>query len=566
MLRALSNCKDDEMNKFYIFSLMILLTACYDDYDNSRVEVVEDKPTTIISTRINGKINNIENYDSEKLSLEFDDQFFELQGVTFLIELDQIAKTGEFLKLKSEGKTIGVKQSILIENDINYIEINAFQNNQTKSIDANLHSEGVLFDNLFFSYEGKAFDKNGDLFAGQFNIHTSLIEHPDGLQNLAQLAYDSKGEQLLLKDIKYAYWIESLTENGEPLFLNPAKNTINFGELSQDLRLFKLVNGRILKEIDDLTSTLSFDGSGLYIFAKVEPGVLMEGILEFQNARVSYSRLNYNQKHTYSSALGRWIGVFEKGVDATMSLGKKCGQSSSSWTVFSGEVNSKSNLLSIDDNEQGMLLLDAKIVNCLGQDDEVAALVIEQMGEERLFIYPSGKIEGYTSVCPGNVRMKSFNLVDHTIVNDLDWNTNNGSEIRYLTSCSSLADNFSLIELNGERMVYDSFEWYSENGETKLVDSKGRFEIKFDGSNLGHHPNEQVNIFIKDEGFGDKGYSISCINSSLGCGIYDFELSHFETTKGWVRVEFEGKIWAQTINPPIAGNYAIEGVIMIKTN
>jgi len=75
----------------------------------------------------------------------------------------------------------------------------------------------------------------------------------------------------------------------------------------------------------------------------------------------------------------------------------------------------------------------------------------------------------------------------------------------------------------------------------------------------------QVNVFLEDDSFGTNGYRIACENTTNGCGFTTWNVTHYEAgSEKWVRVSFEGEVWMQTINPPQAGYFPVEGVILTK--
>ena len=101
-------------------------------------------------------------------------------------------------------------------------------------------------------------------------------------------------------------------------------------------------------------------------------------------------------------------------------------------------------------------------------------------------------------------------------------------------------------------------------GRTSLIDPNNEMKIHFNGLSSGVYDEQSVHVFIDDEDFGPLGYSISCEQSAWGCGLDDFNVTHFESTGGILRISFSGVMWMQTIEPPLAGNFPIEGVIVTR--
>jgi len=137
----------------------------------------------------------------------------------------------------------------------------------------------------------------------------------------------------------------------------------------------------------------------------------------------------------------------------------------------------------------------------------------------------------------------------------------------FLSNCQEYKEGYAYFKIEDETEVYQAFsyEYDSTTETTTLISEEGNIRMKFSGDMERSYNTEEVNVFIDDENFGKDGYFIKCENAAIGCGFTMFNVTHFEDNEGLLRVSFEGKLWMQTIQNPTAGNYMIEGVIVIKT-
>ena len=133
-----------------------------------------------------------------------------------------------------------------------------------------------------------------------------------------------------------------------------------------------------------------------------------------------------------------------------------------------------------------------------------------------------------------------------------------------LTECEELAEGYSYIQIEDDVKVYDAF-FLEEAGERTILKSENeKVKFIFKGNAPGMYEEDEVNVLIDDEDF---GYYIKCENSPVGCGITEFNVTHYETNGGngsTVRVSFSGTLWMQTVSPPVADFLDIKGVIIIK--
>jgi hypothetical protein len=145
-----------------------------------------------------------------------------------------------------------------------------------------------------------------------------------------------------------------------------------------------------------------------------------------------------------------------------------------------------------------------------------------------------------------------------------EWNelTNN---IYFLSECKEHQNGFAVIKIRNDQKLFSAFDEERTGGRTVLNAEQDEVRLIVEADSKGVYGNDLVNIRIEDVSFGDQGYFVSCENAMQGCGIEVCEITHYKDDGDeWNRVYFKGKLWMQTISPPQAGNFEVEGYILSK--
>ena len=328
-------------------------------------------------------------------------------------------------------------------------------------------------------------------------------------------------------------------------------------------QLFKLGNDAIYRPVTLEQNDYQIEGNGLYVLANLSPGKYIEGQIIKEGISVSFHPFNLEQKLNYSSAKGRWASMVETSNDAIVDLLSPCGTLIDQKNLINPSAQSSDIIIEIDSEESGYSIVNTRVLDCDANIVSEAGVRISNDQEEFFYVFNEGKVNSWIPVCKETFGISAFGVNDFQASIPLAWSTSFQDDINYLVDCDDFDTGFSFISIQDEIRLYNSFVAEIGDEETRLRAQDDEFRIKFKGLEIRNYNVNEVNLFIDDPLFGDSGYGISCENSALGCGIDKFNVTHFSQNQNeWIRVNFEGVIWAQTLNPPVAGNYSIKGVIM----
>jgi len=260
---------------------------------------------------------------------------------------------------------------------------------------------------------------------------------------------------------------------------------------------------------------------------------------------------------------GKWIALLPESETIRMNLLNPCDESLQSETLDI-DVNDLSgqNLIISDNNNYQKLNI--TVLDCNGDTVSTPNLNVSSGNEVNHYIFSENYSDKWIAVCD------EFNIaaVDETSGESgpsLSWSTSIQDELDVLTHCGEYDQGYSVLKIREDEKIYPAFELRIEGERTVLQSPDGNVKFIFKGMEERMYDVNEVNVLIDDIDFGDKGYYIKCENSSYGCGIDNFNVTHYESEgSGMVRVTFSGTLWMQTLTPSVAGNFDVEGVIVIK--
>lgn len=552
------------MKKLYILFTILILTSCYKDYDNTIEEVVEELPKTSITTGINGKLVLTPDADYTQYQLEINGDLISLSREHFFLYLSGLKKEGQLIKLLHQNQLAGMALAYLIENDINYLEITEFPEAQIQDMDFGESQNLQLGQTISINLSDQVFKEGSSiLHSGNGRLRTHFINEKRHLNAMPELIRNSEGELEYLSEKEFAVTLDFTTQDGEQLVLDPRQNSLTINNDVAGYDLFKVLNNGDLKKQTLLSDkTYSIDGSGVYIYGKSESARIVEGQLTHNDIGVSYTRLVSDTETAYSTQSGNWIMPIETGAIKDLSIQDACGVELELYTVDEAVFQNKETIEL--DYSNKLIPLNLSVLDCNGNPVDYPATHLKYTNAvEQIAIYREEIAESYIVSCDGTVEISGVDVNDFSKGPSISWSSSIEDDIKYLSICNALQEGFAYFEINGNSKLYPGFEINSESGLTSVRDEEGKFRIKFKGDMAAKYSTDAVNLFINDADFGDVGYSISCENSPLGCGIDYFNVTHFDEN-GWLRINLSGRIWAQTIDPPVAGYYPISGVIMTK--
>jgi len=304
------------------------------------------------------------------------------------------------------------------------------------------------------------------------------------------------------------------------------------------------------------------------MLANYVPSIFKEGKVSYEQIPLSYQKVNIetpieSSLSIVTSAQGRWSAHLPLEGQINLSLINQCDEPMNYSEDFSSSETSI--LTELDDSViDNLLPLNFRNVDCEGNNLSNPAMYMDFGQQSEVFLFAEDKIETVFAVC-GDVKIASLNLENNMRGPEIPWNQSIEDELGILPSCIEGGLGYSYLKLNGEEEILPTFTYSINDGELFLNSQDNTIRIKIRGNQVGAYSEDQVNIFIENEAFGNDGYYINCENSSIGCGINDCYISHFEEMEdGLFRMTFSGVLWMQTINNPTAGNYEVEGQILIR--
>jgi len=555
------------IQKIYILLTILVFSSCYDDFDNSLTIVEEEVPTTTMETGITGKILGVNNQSIEIVELVKDGQTLATGQINFYSYLNNAQKRGDWLELYASERLIGAANPFLIENDINYLEIAAFSNLNTFVYNNSDAAKLNIAADIELDLGINAFlDSDGNTLSNNIQIDYSLSSNAKEVAQLGNIAYVD-GEAVLMHNSSLLF-INGSTRNID--YINDIDQTkLTFGSSYEGKSLFYLNRfGQFTLLYDDLVSgdVVPVADLGVFIIGEYKKGVYTEGTVVKESNRVSYMPFDSDNRTYYSTAKGRWANFLPANENVTLQILTPCLDILESKSLQIEETE-KQFELDIKEGDDLIYNIKTKVINCAGEVEEIQAINVTSDDNSFIYVFNDSEIDSWIPICKDEFDISGSDrrLLDNGP--QFSWSIDISDDLTIISNCTEFENGFGYVNINGEERVYDAFNVDTGNETTSLKSSTDNLRLYFDGLSERDYEEEEVRIFINDPGFGASGYAISCENSPLGCGIEDFVVTHFEDTNdGWLRVSFSGVLWAQTIDPPVAGNYPISGVILSKIN
>ena len=556
------------MTRFFslFIAIFILCTGCYDNIDNTpdTPEIIIQTEEVYVTTRISG---SVENDEGETLS----DYFINMNGQTqdiasdyFLIELEDARKKGQTFRVSKNGDQIGLRTELLVENDINHLIIHT---HDVYSSAQKAKSEAIVQMNkeLTVDFSNAKF-KNGTpttLNIFYTNIDTKIKLTPVGYNIESHLlAIDSRG----------GFYLTSNDDSANKLIVDPtAPVKLKIGNLEEGINGLFVLNEEsdVWKLVSNISSNMEVDilAKGYYAFAKYTKGVFVEGVITKDEQKVAYQPMSWThnglQNDICATENGRWIGLLPEKETVTVELLNPCDESlqSRSVEIDNNDLNNQNLAITNTDFYQ---YLNTSVIDCEGNIINNSALNITNTNSDNHYVFSEQGQDRWIAVC-GDFTIAAYDQNTAQSGTEISWSSGLNETIDLLSTCPEFADGFSYFKIRDDVKAYPAFDIQTINGKTILSAKNGEIKLIFSGTKVGLVPENQVNIVINDAQFGDTGYYVSCENSPLGCGISDFNVTHYDVQQnGQIRASFSGNIWMQTLNPNLAGTYPVEGVIVSK--
>ena len=532
---------------------LLSLTACYEDYNTPiEEEVIVEEPEIYVDAGITGKVTNSNGEGLLDYTLEINGIKYPQEDPYFLFTIEDLKKKGQLIKIIKDQIFSGLAFSYLIENDINPVEVYLFPEIETRlaSEPANINFENITIDVAANS--------------GASSIEVAHLGRDLPLQS----GFMKSGERVLLQALGGVH-IAFKDANATYLNLDNINTTIttSFAKTQSTALFFLNDRGQWQWEADANFEDISLSKSGLYLFAEYKAGIFAEGSIIKEDAPIAYQDLIWQDErleHSIKTTVnGRFIDVVPSQADINIVVQNPCKN-----TITELEIATENEALQVPpvaiQSDDDHMKLVSKIVDCEGMLVEVPAIKITNgQNGDSFFLFGEDQINNWVPVCGSNFQIAAYDIESQSSGPSLPWVTQANDDLDYLSECSDFVDGYSYIEINGESKIFDPFKVVIENGQTFLSSQDDNVRFRVQGDTEQRFEVEDINVYINDETIGS-GYFISCENSTLGCGLDDFVITHLDTQDGWVRASFSGEMWMQKLNPIRAGYYPVSGQILIK--
>ncbi|NNL93778.1 MAG: hypothetical protein HKO66_16160 [Saprospiraceae bacterium] len=554
-------------NSIYLLVFSMMFLGCYEDIDNSTSETVTEVPDTQIETGITGQILNINEANFANHTLEVNNQSYSLNNTSFYFHLDLAYKNGQLVFLKENNKIKGIANPLLIENDVNYLEISPFPNPELSNVHNNDLNQVSIAPSIAITLDQDALlDADRTIISGSVELEHSYFNEDEVLNQIGKFAKHQDGSALVINP-SLGFYIGAL--NNQDITLNSNLTSLNLnGTDFIDKALFVLNRFGDLELIQDNLSNnnnISISSLGLYIVADYKPGVYMEGEILKTGHRVSYMPILNENNLIYSTSNGKWATYGEEENVVQLNILSPCKDQLEVSELSTGKVDAVNYTIELSDDLDLVQNIKTTVVDCNGDAEVTQSINIKDGNNSFIYVFNEAEINTWIPVCNNEFNIAGVNSSLDESGPSFLWSFDFEDDLTIVTSCEEYDNGFSYFVINGENQIYNAFDVVSDDESTSLKAMQNEVRIHFDGLVERQYNENEVRLFIEDPNFGNNGYAISCENSAFGCGISNFNVTHFEdNANGWFRAKFSGVIWAQTISPPVAGNYPIEGVILSR--
>jgi len=554
------------MLRYILLFITVFISACYDDYDFSEEIIIEEEPGTLVNTYVNGIIHIDGFEDYEKLDLQIGPLFQGLKSNQFYEYAEGLRKEAQLLELYYNNQLLAISRFRPVENDINKLAIQPLPVLEEYSISSGTINENIsLGDQFTLELRGVPVDNSGIAYNGDYKVEFAQLNSDFFFATFGYSARSVTNEKLIIDAYKSGMYMRVLGSRGEELSFAPGMASLRY-MTGEGVQLFSIFQDGRLQAISNQASIVK---SGFNFLLGAQPASDISITLDFDGKAVAYSQLRINGRSFEGTAKGKYSIVVEDGVDLDIELIDRCGNSIKNWLISANDISDENLHLSLEASESSyVFVFQADMIDCNGTKASISALSLDETGTDRTLIYPEFTNSIVTTICSESFKIAGLDVSDWTTGPEFDWRTEFGSDMGHILNCNLDTDAYGFFSISDELKLYESFELELHDSETIIRSSDDVFRIRFDGVSEGSYLTEGVNLYIDDPGFGDKGIRIYCENSELGCGVEHFEVSHYPmgSVENLFRVTLDGRIWAQTLNPPVAGYYPLEGTIFIRTN
>ena len=562
-----------KLNLSLFLSALLLLSGCYKDVDNSEPEeVILEIPEVIVTTTLSGHLSGFDGAVMSDYALLVNGVSYEVQGSYFSIEMQGLNKRGQTIYAYKNQKVVALGTFLPIENDINRVELVAFPEWQTNTLDWGQNANFLIGTDIEIDFSDTYFqDINGAAYKEAFSLQSGQFSD---LNQPTVLGFDQFGALNVL-EVLDGFYVKVQDTNGEELTIDDKHRMrlqlSNLGtkvnalyrldeESGAWIEVAKVVKGKVEVAVKE---------DGYFVLVHAARGVFIEGNTIKNNNPVAYQRYNWRTDGMLGNCIGttsgRWLTVVPSGANIDLQTKNPCGEQLPLKTINTLKNNISDVQVVMDEDNVNYQFLKVNVLDCEGNLSPQPSVHIKITDDDNdVYSFESGEINAWMAICP-SFRLTAYDIDTDTEGPLLNWSTDIDDNFSYLTSCEDNSSGYTVLKIRGEEKLFPAFELEEEGTRSILKSTDNAVRLSIEDASVGTFETNQVNIYINDDSFGSKGFFIDCENAAGGCGIENCKITHFdEGADGWIRVSFSGSLWMRTIEPVEAGYFEVEGVILLQ--
>jgi len=497
------------------------MTSCVEEMEQIDIVAQTEVATISITTTLSGRVTLIDGQHLRDYDIHINDNLFNVEGDHFIIETDEIKKEGQLIKIEKEGRFVAWAYVLLHENDINVLSLH-----EMNGLNALTLSKLELSESLSITAHN----------------NFSIAHFPfSQAKQLGRSAFSLDGNQLYLQDGFEAFYVQ-----GDASF-----DIVN----TSDRQIFEFDFERGYFQEAESETNLS---EGIYIIANTESGVYVEGKITQSGDHVSYANYNTgdNGLTLTSTHDGYWMAHIPLESQSAVQIFDKCNQ-----PIYNAVV-SGSEGIDVPESVTSTTIA-TEVIDCDAVPQEQPAIVIENSDE--VLLGKNSALDINLLTCEDGISIQGYDTESEQGSISIDWGDEEDN-LLVLTSCEQFDAGYSYVTINGNTKIYEAFELTTSAAQTILTSQDESFKLFVQGDSEGVYAGSDINLFIDDANFDGVGYFIDCQTSTLGCGIENLNITHYDADdEGIFRASFSGTVWIlEKTNETVAGNFPIEGVIVFN--
>ena len=356
-------------NLLVLLFLTVSITACYEDSDNTFTEKDIEIEETSIEAGLTGRVLDAEGNAVTGIDLVVQNQVYGSNNMFFYHHLDKARKFGQLIYMLKDGQTVGIGNSLLIEDDINYTDLHIFP--ETVEQEVSLSEIDIdVADNFSLSFDASTLvNQNGGTVNGDVTVLSSHLSDKKYVDQLGYFGFSLSGDLLILDNAEVFYYnLEDSAGNR----LLPSDQTIFFLDINEtDKTLLWLDEEQSLwTEIHQLSSSKTYETSrtGYFMLAETASAVYSEGTITKDDVPVSYLDFSWTDNSSAKSlsakttANGKWASVHMTDTELSVDVISPCRDLIEEETLNIVSTNKFDYQIAVKDDEN-YISVNTKVIN-----------------------------------------------------------------------------------------------------------------------------------------------------------------------------------------------------------